>query len=431
VTVEEEQGTDAPPPGRTRRAAKWLTAANIAFNVFGLATGPLLARALGADGRGTLAAILVPIQIAPHIVGIGLPSFALRDAARGGSPRRLAATLGATALAVGVLALPLVPLVATLLAADRDLVHTYLLVGLAAAPVLVLLNVLSAIAVGTEQLPVMVAVRVLAPALSLVALIVLWALDSLTVGSAAIANLGGQLAVFIPAATVLRAPGRFEVVPALARRAAGFGLRAWPGTLGALAAARLDQLFMIPIVSAEDLGYYVVAYTVSTGPAVIGTAFQAVISPRVAREDTRAVSRGSRLLLPLLLATAGALAVLSPVLLPFLFGADFRAAVPLSLILLGAAVPGQLSVYLGQMLSAAGYPTLYTNGHLIAFGITLPGLILTLPTFGVYGAAVVSCVAYLGQLGYSLRRATLIFGGTTATYLVPRRADLDALRGLR
>lgn len=76
------------PRSRTRlaRLVLHLTATNLVIAVLGVVTGPLLARSLGAGGRGVLAAIVVPLGLAPALLGLGLPSYATRSIARGASP---------------------------------------------------------------------------------------------------------------------------------------------------------------------------------------------------------------------------------------------------------------------------------------------------------------------------------------------------------
>src|SRR5271165_6646244 len=77
----------APGQGRRRvrltRVVAGLTAANALNAAFGFITAPLLARALGASGRGDLAAITVPLTFLPFILSLGIPRFANREVPRG------------------------------------------------------------------------------------------------------------------------------------------------------------------------------------------------------------------------------------------------------------------------------------------------------------------------------------------------------------
>src|SRR2546423_15340440 len=90
---------DAAPTRRPRRSlagvAGRLALTNGVITAMGLITGPLQARALGPAGRGTLAAIAVPLSMTPWIFGLGLTAFATTEAARMRSRGELVGTLSA------------------------------------------------------------------------------------------------------------------------------------------------------------------------------------------------------------------------------------------------------------------------------------------------------------------------------------------------
>lgn len=409
--------------------ALWLVAGNLAFNLLGLATGPILARSLGPAGRGTLTAIVVPLFLASWVAALGLPSFARYSAARDGRPRVLTVTLGVLSIICGVAAFAAAPAIASTFAEGRQVVHDLLLVGLGLLPLLIFGNVMMSLVAGLELWRITVAAQLLPPVATLVALLALWGAGRLTIATAAAVSIAGQMLVFLPAAVAIgRARGAFRFEQALARQALAFGLRAWPGQLSSLANARLDQLLMIPLVDPADLGLYVVAFTVSTGPAVLGRGLAWALGPRVSRGEAELVFTGCRLLVPLVLAGTAAIAAVTPFVLPLLFGRAFEPAVPLALILLASAIPYQGAIFLGEALSASGRPGQYAMGHIIAFAVTLPGLLLLLPVMGVYGAAIVSVAAYLAQFLYVLVVAHRHFGGSYSDLLIPRRADLSMLK---
>jgi O-antigen/teichoic acid export membrane protein len=401
-----------------------LVAGNLAFNFLGLLTGPILARALGPSGRGTLAAILVPLFVASWVAALGLPAFARRSAARDGRPGALVATLGVLAVASGLVAFLAAPTIASTLADGREVVHDLLLAGFAVLPLFIVANILVSVLAGLEQWRFYLAAQLLPPASTLLGLILLWGTGHLTVTTAAILSLGSLLLVFLPAGLVLRERGAFRFELPLARRALAFGIRAWPGAIGTLANARLDQVLMIPLVDPADLGLYVVAWTVFTGPTVLGRAFAWAVSPRVARGDTGIVLTASRVLLPAVLLSSALIAAVIPVILPLLFGHDFEQAVALVWILLCGSVPYQGQILLGEALSASGRPGLYTMGQMIALAVTVPGLLVLLPVLGIYGAAVVSVAAYLAQFSFLLWVTRRHFAESYFDLFVPRRADL-------
>jgi O-antigen/teichoic acid export membrane protein len=418
----------APGAGDSRKAALLLAGGNLAFNLLGVLTGPILARALGPSGRGTLAAILVPLSVAPYIAGLGLTAFALRTAARDRQPRVLVPTLALVALAIGVVLLPLLPTVVSVLGEGRDVVETFLMAGLLLLPAFILVNVLLAVVTGLERWNLVVAARLLQPVSALVALLTLWATDRLTVATAAVTGIGSTLILLVPTAVVLRGRGPLRFKPALARQALAFGIRAWPGTLSEVANTRLDQVLMIPLVDPAQLGQYVVAYTAASAPAIVASAIVSAVVPRIARGEEQLVAGGSRVLLPVVVAAGLLIGALAPIAIPLLFGRDFAPAVPLTWILLVAAVPGLTATFLGATLTAAGRPGTATAGQMLALAVTLPGLLLLLGPLGAYGAAIVSVAAYSANFAFIFVAARRRFGGAVLDYLVPRHADLQLLK---
>ena len=68
----------------SRRSAQFRSlAAYAAAPVFGLATGPILARALGPAGRGELAGMLQPLTVAAGVAAMGVPVAVAYHVARG------------------------------------------------------------------------------------------------------------------------------------------------------------------------------------------------------------------------------------------------------------------------------------------------------------------------------------------------------------
>lgn len=121
--------------------------------VAGLATGIIAARSLGPSGRGDLAAIIVPLSIAPAALAFGLPTFASRSAAGGRDLGLILGTAGALAFAIGCLAIPVCVALAPTLAGDHQGVLTVLLVGFSLLPVMLTINVLADVGLGLQLWP--------------------------------------------------------------------------------------------------------------------------------------------------------------------------------------------------------------------------------------------------------------------------------------
>lgn len=390
----------------------------------GLVTGPLLAHALGASGRGELAAVIVPASLLPLIMGFGLSAFATREAARGANLRTVAGSTGGVALVVGfaglVLAIP-----GAIFLADGDQQRAILLGAFfVALPFNLCAQVIYGTAVGLSLYKQTTLSRMIPSLVSVVGLPILAVLGELSVLTAALVILAGGVLSAAPLVRLFRQTcWRPRYDRTVARRARSFGLRAWAGGLSVAATSRLDQLLMIKLVSLHQLGLYAVAVTVAALVTTATSSTTALLLPRTARGDTGLLQRTLRVLVLLLTALSVALMVIVPFALPVLFGADFSGAVTMTLILLLAAIPLGAAAHLAVMLTSLGYPATESIGQLVALAITIVGLPLLLPSFGGEGAAITSLVAYSANLAVLVHAARRKIGGTLRSYFIVTRTD--------
>lgn len=391
-------------------------------------TGPLQARALGPTGRGELAAILIPAGLVPTIVSLGLGSYAMWAAARGRNLGTLLGTVGSMLLVLGVIAaLVGIPL-SRYLGGGSDVVTLYLTIAFLAVPVTLLALLVTDLAIGLEQWPTVIAARLAVTLAGSVAIVVLFIAGVLTVSSAAIVGLSAGIFSLIPMMSVLRRRPALSFDRAMARAALRFGAKAWVGGVTYVTNLRLDQLLMIKMVSARDLGLYAIAVNLSgffLSPLL--AALLQGSSPRIAKGDHELPARIGRLSVAATVGVGLPIAAVSPMLLPALFGTGFAGALPATLVLLAASVPAALNGALCAAVSSAGHPGLAARAQALALMITVPGLLLALPPLGIIGAALVSFVAYSTTTVYIVERAHQLFGGRRRDYVVPRTADMTEL----
>ena len=409
-----------------RRAIGSLTAVNAVTFATAILSGPILAHALGPDGRGLLAAILVPATFAPWLFDFGRAAYCGQAAARGtdvgvllGSMLVLCALSGLAGLAIGIVAGPL-------LAHGRDVVSTYLLVAFLLLPVALAVTVLSGINIGLERWPPVIASKLILSVGSLLALLVLFASGSLTVGSAAAATLAASYVSALPLVRAARGR-RLQVSRQVMRAGSAFGAKAWTGGLASMANMRLDQLLMAPLVSARQLGLYAVAVTLSGVTSVFTGAAMQVVTPRAASGRIDEIASMTRVSLISVLCLAVALAVTAPFLLPILFGGDFRAAVPMAEVLLVGAIPLAGVAVLAAGLTGAGHPGSTACAEIATLLVTVAGLVALLPSFGGMGAAAVSAVAYTLDFAILVWFAVRRLGRPAHAWLIPRASDVRAI----
>ena len=413
---------------RSGRTIGALSLVNLGVTGLAFVTGPLQARALGPEGRGLLAAILIPVTLAPQIAGLGLGVFATRESARGRPVPVLLGTLGAPLLALSLVSILASGLLANLVAGDRAVVHTYVQLGFVLLPFGLFATLLVDLSVGLQRWRLLIAGRLVSPIIWTAGVVVLYATGHLTVAAAAIVTLVGGAAGFLPFLPLLKA-GRPHFDTALLRQGVPFGLKTWIGGLSALANVRLDQLLMVRLVSEKELGLYVVAVTVAmfTASILLG-AITMYVSPRIAGGDSALAARACRLTLAVMLGLAAGMAVVTPILLRLAFGAAFTPATTMVRILLAASVPYAAAFVLSTALVQSGHPGKAARVDLFAVVLTVVGLLVLLPRLGAVGAAYVSLASYSASFVLLLRWARRDLDVPLRDLLVPTWRDLASLR---
>lgn len=161
---------------------------------------------------------------------------------------------------------------------------------------------------------------------------------------------------------------------------------------------RMDQIVLSQLVPPQQLGYYAVAVTLSTAVAIFPQAAGIVAfsrgSSQPANDARTTIGVAFRASLSWLLVSCGALYILAPFLIRFVYGGAFNGSILACRIL----VPGALVIGLNQVLyngaSALGRPGLSTVAEGVSMGVTAIGLIILVPRYGYIGAAMVSSLAY-------------------------------------
>lgn len=120
-------------------------------------------------------------------------------------------------------------------------------------------------------------------------------------------------------------------------------------------------------------------------------------------------------------AVASAIAAL--LVVPVIFGEPFSAAVAMVTILLVASVPSAASLMLDSAFTAAGDPGAALRAELLGLAVTVPALLILLPSYGGRGEAVASLIAYTVQLVFQLPMAARMFGERWWRFVVPTRED--------
>lgn len=184
-----------------------------------------------------------------------------------------------------------------------------------------------------------------------------------------------------------------------------FGVKTVPGALSNLANNRLDQLLIAPFLGTAALGRYAVAVGVTWIPITIANSYAHAQFSRIRLEQPDAMAVAGSVLRSTWLvlgAASVATAGISVGAIQFLYGDEYHSAIGPALLLM----PGVLfygvqivAAFVGNAIERPGHGSI---GQIVGVVVTVAGLVIALPRYGIAGAAVVSSLAYATRLGVTL-----------------------------
>jgi O-antigen/teichoic acid export membrane protein len=385
-----------PARGSYRRDVSESLVTNVVLAGLQLASGVLLARLLGAAGRGQL----VAIQALPAIIGtfgtLGLQEAMIYFGAR--ERRRIGDyAVSATALIL-LLAVPIVAVCAALtpwvlrLQAPQTIRASQIYLGLLFVHAIAGLSITAARA--AHDIQRWNRLRLVPTALWIAVIGVAAALGhaepaTLALGYLAALFLWAWLAL-VPARDYYREGFRLcpELWPGLLR----YGLPVAFGGTPQVLNQRIDQLIIVGLFADEQLGLYAIAVAWAgmmqlPGAAMTAVAFSKVAGMADAAEQRRFAGRALRVLAGVSVATAVALVAAAPLALPWIFSAPFAAAVPIAIVLTIGAVLRNLVQMAQNLLMGMGRPSVVLYTEWAGFATLLAGLALAVPRLGLVGVA--------------------------------------------
>ncbi len=393
------------PSSRSFRFDTSLTAlTGLSVHLLSGITGPLLARNLGAGGRGSLAAVTVPAEIFGWLLCFGIPIATLYYA-REHEWRHLLMSSWVFSYALGGIVI-----LATWWAIPSFLdghppetvtwLRAFLLVNLAVGPVTTAVETLT-LEGAIVAYNILVRFPYVVYTIGIAALAIAGSLD---LPGALAVSLGANVLWFAAVIAYRHAwPGRgfrFSVL----RRQLHYGSRVFLGSVSTLTIQWLDRLLLVGLVSPSALGIYVVSSTAAgiTGPLSEGLAVN--IRARLLRAGApsrRALLARAMAWSALVSITASiGIAVLAPWVLPALFGAAFDDSLhPLWILLPGQCALNVANI-IGEKLIVDGRPGTESLGLGIAAITTVVALVLLVPPFGILGAAAATTLSEFVLLGY-------------------------------
>lgn len=409
----------------------------LAVPLASFAAAPILARALGPEGRGELAALQSVLLLVTVVVAAGMPeAFALvrgRQAVGYYALVRRHWMLVTGSCAVGVIAvLGLAPVFSGGSPAVADMLRATCWIVVP----LVLIEVARGSCKGAARFGALRNEQVVIGFGRLAVLVLLLVTGTLTVGSAYAATVGTALVAggFLLLAARVPNDGMERTPTPPPGRGAFRSLvtRFSVGTIAMQANIRLDQAILLPVVGAHGLGLYAVAAAFAQ---IVGTLFFGVrnfLYGRLVRDDSMLVFRVLRVLLMAQLLLVGVLMAAAGTVTDLLFGAEYDGGVTAMRVLLAGTVPINVSGLLTIHLATRDRAGRAALAEVLALVVTILGLLLVAPVYGVIGAAWVSVAAYSASATAMVVVTRRTSGVTLSAMFVPRRPDLSILcKGFR
>lgn len=357
-------------------------------------TGIITARQLGPDGRGELAAIMLPGMLA-NAMTLGLPAAVTYTFRRYPEQRRalfmaamiISPVLGILAALVGIVVVPhwlhQYP--------ARDIRVAELLI--LAAPVTIVTLVVTSVLAVEGNFASANLTRYLAPVLTFAALLVCWAMHTLTPVTAAFAYVLPSIPVLLLRIRLLWRQFRPRRQPLWqpARLLLNYGARSYGVDLVSTFAVQVDQALVVAFLSPAAMGTYAVALSASRVLNALQTSIVTVLLPSAAARPPAEVvaltGRAARVSTALAAVIATVIAIAGPLALRTMYGAKFAGAVPVFRILLVEVVVSGATWILVQAYMAVGRPTVVTALQAFGLGLSVPLMIILIPRFGLVGAA--------------------------------------------
>ena len=416
------------------RAAILMTGgANGGLAILTFATGTLAARLLGPVGRGELAAIQAWPMFISSVAMLGMSEatiyFGARDPSCAGSYLASAISIASIGclpiLIAGFAAMP------WLLAAQRPEIVTASRWYLATALLYLWVGVPHSALRALRSYRAWNLVRMFPSIVWLLVLCFAWSIGRARPTFVANMYIAGFAILCLPPVfylVALKVAGPFRPHMAQWWAMLRFGIPSMAGGVPQMLNLRFDQMLMAGLLSAQPLGLYAVAVAWSSMVPMALQSFASILFPELAsRTDyasqVRAFTAALRVggLLSALLAVA--CCIVTPYVLPIVFGDAFAASVRPAMVLIGAgAVLG-----VGQLLEAGlrglGHPMDVALSELLGLLVTLITLFLLLRPMGIMGAAIASLLGYSGvlvSLMLMMRRRT---GQSIRTIVIPKLSE--------
>lgn len=428
------------------------SATNLLVMIISTLTSIVTARMFGVVGKGEFSAILFWPTLLAGLVGFGLPTsliYNLKQNKGSGADFVRAGFLFQIPVSVIVGFVAWMWLPVWLGNYPEAVIQTARWYTVLMLPILLAVNLISALAQSTGKFNVYNGVRLYFPLINLIGLMVLWSLDNLSLHSAALVFLVTSVFVILWALYSVRDELRIHWFKGLgnlqaAKTLFGYGSKVFGVELLGTLYSQFDKIIILSMLTARDLGLYTVVYALSRVFNVVQTAITNVIFPKVTGMDKNTiiftVGRAFRLSMLLMTIVVIPCMFIGRYLMGVLFGAPFLEASGAFYILSIECILGGGSWILSSSFNAMGRPGLVLVRQLIALAVTIGLFFILTPLYGLNGIALALFIGAIIRLTvtmaamrivFQVKLSRMIFDKDDFRFLIERMQDKIKSKGAR
>jgi len=398
------------------------------------ATGILTARELKPWGRGELAAMILWPLLVASVTTLGVPSSLIYFLRYRPEERDrliangflMAAGLGLAAAALTTVLLPL-----CLRQYSPPILHAaeWFLITV---PICSMTLAGRAVLEASHDFFASNAIQTLTPFATLIGLLFFLSLRHFSPYTAAIAYIAASIPTFwIMVSRVRRVcakPGRTQFP--IMKLILGYGIRSYGIDLLGTLALYIDQVLVIGLLSPGAMGSYVVVLSLSRMLNLFQNSVVMVLFPKAAGRPVQEVvemTGHSVRISGLVTALCAVLVCLTgPFLLRVLYGSEYVAAAAALRILVLEVVLSGATFVLAQAFMALDRPGIVTVLQALGLSLSIPLMLLLIPRFGIYGAAISLLTSTIARL-FFVYVAFRLFLKTKPPRIVPAGGDIRLL----
>ncbi|GIO42632.1 oligosaccharide flippase family protein [Paenibacillus apis] len=420
------------------------SATNLLVMVISTLTSIVTARMFGVVGKGEFSAIIFWPTLLAGLVGFGLPTSLIYNLKQNRGSEADFVRAGflfqvPVSIITGVIAWTWLP--SWLGNYPEAVIETSRWYTVLMLPILLAVNLISALAQSCGKFNVYNGVRLFFPLINLAGLIALWIIGNLSLHYAALAFLLTSVFVIFWAVYSMRDDLRIHWFRDLGNTTAakalfGYGSKVFGVELLGTLYSQFDKLVILSMLTARDLGLYTVVYALSRVFNVVQTAITNVIFPKVTGMAADAimatVGRAFRLSMLLMMLVVVPCMFVGRFLMGILFGAPFLEASGAFYLLSIECILGGGSWILASSFNAMGRPGLVLIRQLIALTVTIGLFFVLVPLYGLNGIALALLIGAVIRLlvtmaamriVFQVKMSTLLFDKNDFRFLLERIKD--------